>query len=178
MPYQIGRKDSTICQGAEGDVTEPRLPSAEGGLGEIARVFADQLGLTLAEAGAGCMDAAVPSYTDVLAHSYTLIYSYNDIYPPLPHPLPASPAVTLFGAHSVGHVHLENSGYSFATNGSTLDPDLLNAWDDTPAALDNDYYIKLTDKVRPLLHAQLTVQAPLAALLSPPLLLLLLVLLS
>jgi hypothetical protein len=55
VPYQIGRKDSTSCGGAAGTVTEHRLPSPQGGLEEIARVFADQLGLTIAEAGAGCM---------------------------------------------------------------------------------------------------------------------------
>jgi hypothetical protein len=60
------------------------------------------------------------------------------------------PAVTLIGAHSVGHTHLENSGYGFTDLGSSLDPVLLNAWDSTPAALDNGYFIKLTDIVRPL----------------------------
>ncbi|KAJ1410574.1 heme peroxidase, partial [Ochromonadaceae sp. CCMP2298] len=102
VPYQIGRKDSTSCGGAAGTLTEGRLPSAQGGLGEIARVFADQLNLTIAE------------------------------------------AVTLIGAHSVGHTHLNNSGYAF-TDPDTLYPVLLNAWDDTPAVLDNDYFIKLTD---------------------------------
>jgi hypothetical protein len=51
-------------------------------------------------------------------------------------------AVTLLGAHSLGHTHIEVSGYGFHPPPGT-DADLVNAWDNTPAALDNDYYVKL-----------------------------------
>lgn len=53
--------------------------------------------------------------------------------------------VTLLGGHSLGHMHKEVSGYGFTD--ATADPTILNAWDSTPAVLDNDYYIKLTDIV-------------------------------
>jgi hypothetical protein len=55
-------------------------------------------------------------------------------------------AVTLLGAHSLGHTHIATSTYGFR-KANTTDPDLLNAWDNTPAALDNDYYIKLIQLV-------------------------------
>ena len=53
--------------------------------------------------------------------------------------------VTLIGAHSLGHMHIANSGYGFIdpSNGPTL----LNAWDATPAVLDNGFYIELTRNV-------------------------------
>ena len=54
-------------------------------------------------------------------------------------------AVTLLGAHTVGHVHIDNSGYGLID--STADPLLLNAWDDTPAIFDNRYYIFMAFQV-------------------------------
>jgi hypothetical protein len=57
------------------------------------------------------------------------------------------PTVTLLGAHSLGHTHIEVSGYGFHPPPGT-DADLVNAWDNTPAALDNDYYVKLLTMVR------------------------------
>ena len=46
--------------------------------------------------------------------------------------------VTLLGAHTLGHVHLDNSGY-----GLPPDPSLnltSNAFDLTPDVFDNSYY--------------------------------------
>ena len=54
-------------------------------------------------------------------------------------------SVTLLGAHTVGHVHIANSGYGRVD--STADPLLLNAWDDTPNVFDNRYYIFLAFQV-------------------------------
>ena len=103
VAFQYGRRDNVECEGGAG-----RLPSAQGDLAEIRRVFLTQMGLTL-----------------------------ND-------------AVTLLGAHSLGHVHISHSGYGFYNNVSSSDQgftETVNAWDNTPDTLDNDYFIKLTDKV-------------------------------
>ena len=54
-------------------------------------------------------------------------------------------AVTLLGAHSLGHMHIEVSGYGFVDD--RVLPEALNAWDDTPAVLDNDYYVQLLKQV-------------------------------
>jgi hypothetical protein len=51
------------------------------------------------------------------------------------------------GAHSLGHTHIEVSGYGFRTPPGTAATDLTNAWDHTPAVLDNDYYIMLLTQV-------------------------------
>lgn len=59
--------------------------------------------------------------------------------------LSMSDAVTLLGAHTLGHVHLENSGY-----GSTVDPSLnptTNAFDLTPNVFDNSYYQQMVGVV-------------------------------
>ena len=53
--------------------------------------------------------------------------------------------VTLLGGHSLGHTHIANTGYGFVD--PSADPLLLNAFDDTPAVLDNRYYIKLALEV-------------------------------
>ena len=55
-------------------------------------------------------------------------------------------AVTLLGAHSLGHMHIDVSGYGFVDD--RVLPEALNAWDDTPAVLDNDYYVQLLKQVR------------------------------
>ena len=47
-------------------------------------------------------------------------------------------AVTLLGAHSVGHVHFNNTGFGLPDNELTGFAD--NAWDETPDRLDNQYY--------------------------------------
>jgi hypothetical protein len=47
--YQFGRKDNVVCNDGGG-----RLPSAEGDLTEIGRVFLTQMGLTLNDAGTLC----------------------------------------------------------------------------------------------------------------------------
>ena len=54
-------------------------------------------------------------------------------------------SVTLIGAHSLGHVHIANSGYVFIDPSKA--PTVLNAWDATPATLDNGYFIELTRNV-------------------------------
>ena len=59
-------------------------------------------------------------------------------------------AVTLIGAHTIGHTHPEFSGYGVATTPSTVTTttDLQrNAWDTTPQTFDNGYYISLTGAV-------------------------------
>lgn len=55
-------------------------------------------------------------------------------------------ATTLIGAHTVGHMHLSNSGFGV----STSDPKnvLLNAWDGTPNKFDNGYFFDLFNRVR------------------------------
>ena len=47
--------------------------------------------------------------------------------------------VTLLGGHTVGHVHVENSGYGIPQNLFPVS-NLLNAWDPTPNVFDNEYY--------------------------------------
>lgn len=55
--------------------------------------------------------------------------------------LTATDAVTLIGAHTIGHVHTAASGYGSVLAGN---PNLqANAWDTTPSAFDNQYYINL-----------------------------------
>eukprot|EP01034_Spumella_vulgaris_P021863 gene21863-27938_t len=49
-------------------------------------------------------------------------------------------AVVLVGAHSLGHMHPDNSG--FGLSGSCSDG-YLNAWDDTPHIFDNHYHFNL-----------------------------------
>ena len=53
--------------------------------------------------------------------------------------------MTLLGAHSLGHVHIANSGYGFVdpSQGSVN----LNAWDLTPSVLDNGYFIDMIRNV-------------------------------
>lgn len=46
VAYQYGRRDNVECEGGAG-----RLPSAQGDLSEISRVFVTQMGLTLNDAG-------------------------------------------------------------------------------------------------------------------------------
>jgi len=47
-------------------------------------------------------------------------------------------AVTLMGAHTLGHVHTQFSGYGF--NVTAASPAVVNAWDNTPTVFDNQYY--------------------------------------
>jgi hypothetical protein len=56
--------------------------------------------------------------------------------------------VVLQGSHSVGHVHQNVSGYFLENPGTfePLDPSkdvTVNAWDTTPAVLDNNYFISM-----------------------------------
>ena len=48
--------------------------------------------------------------------------------------------VTLIGAHTLGHVHTENSGYGLPNAAANI---LTNAWDSTPTVFDNQYYKSL-----------------------------------
>jgi len=56
--------------------------------------------------------------------------------------------VVLQGSHSVGHVHQNVSGYFLENSGTytPIDPSTdvtVNAWDTTPAVLDNNYFISM-----------------------------------
>lgn len=46
LTFQYGRRDNVHCEGGAG-----RLPSAQGGLEELQRIFVDQMGLTMSDAG-------------------------------------------------------------------------------------------------------------------------------
>ncbi|OYX40887.1 hypothetical protein B7Y94_05975 [Candidatus Saccharibacteria bacterium 32-49-12] len=46
LTFQYGRRDNIECEAGEG-----RLPNAEGGLAELQRVFVNQMGLTMDDAG-------------------------------------------------------------------------------------------------------------------------------
>ena len=56
--------------------------------------------------------------------------------------------VLLLGAHTLGHVHVDISGYGFVTNNSSnVDVLTANAWDNTPDVFDNRYYTITVNKV-------------------------------
>ena len=56
--------------------------------------------------------------------------------------------VTLLGAHTLGHVHKEFSGYDGHPNDPKVNTDVtVNAWDSTPDVFDNDYFVKV--RLRP-----------------------------
>ena len=48
--------------------------------------------------------------------------------------------VTLIGAHTLGHVHTQYSGYGLPRANTSI---LINAWDSTPTVFDNQYYKSL-----------------------------------
>eukprot|EP01034_Spumella_vulgaris_P027815 gene27815-34594_t len=55
-------------------------------------------------------------------------------------------ALTLSGAHTLGHVHIANSGYGFLASEVVSDKSnstTLNAWDATPNQFDNDYFVSM-----------------------------------
>ena len=56
-------------------------------------------------------------------------------------------AVTLIGAHSIGHVHVKHSGFGISTTSNPHDASalLVNAWDSTPHLLDNKYFQNMID---------------------------------
>ena len=62
--------------------------------------------------------------------------------------------VLLTGAHTLGHVNPENSGYDGhpgfvpSQQPTSLDPNTVNAWDLSPTVFDNDYYFQMRDIVR------------------------------
>eukprot|EP01037_Dinobryon_pediforme_P041043 gene41043-50545_t len=51
--------------------------------------------------------------------------------------------VTLFGGHTIGHVHFQNSGYGVTPDSPNLQP---NAWDSTPHQFDSQYYSSIIDQ--------------------------------
>ena len=56
--------------------------------------------------------------------------------------------VVLSGAHSVGHVHTQFSGFGFNDNFATLEVNPLNnAWDESPWLFDNVYFDSLAGEV-------------------------------
>jgi hypothetical protein len=56
--------------------------------------------------------------------------------------------VTLLGAHSLGHVHVDNSGFGFKVEVNGPENLANNSWDSTPLVLDNKYYVDTINKVR------------------------------
>jgi len=52
--------------------------------------------------------------------------------------------VTVIGAHTLGHVHLQNSGYSVERFPKSI---TVNAWDSSPAKFDNLYFQNLIGNV-------------------------------
>jgi len=52
--------------------------------------------------------------------------------------------VTLNGAHTLGHVHLQNSGYSVERFPKSI---TVNAWDSSPTKFDNLYFQNLIGNV-------------------------------
>ena len=59
-------------------------------------------------------------------------------------------AVTLMGAHTLGHTDLKFSGYAFATTpvtAYTIQDLQRNAWDTTPQTFDNEYYRSMVEVV-------------------------------
>ncbi len=62
----------------------------------------------------------------------------------------SSLSVTLSGAHTLGHVHIENSGYGFPPGyivSVNANDTTYNAWDASPNVFDNGYYISMFNKV-------------------------------
>jgi hypothetical protein len=56
--------------------------------------------------------------------------------------------VVLTGAHTVGHVHTEHSGFgTVATLAELINSPHANAWDETSNLFDNEYFISLVGEV-------------------------------
>jgi len=56
-------------------------------------------------------------------------------------------SVALLGAHTLGHVHIANSGFGqLASDFPNAPADAINAWDNTPSQFDNHYYQNLAGK--------------------------------
>lgn len=51
--------------------------------------------------------------------------------------------MTLSGAHTVGKVHIVNSGFGISTNSISN-----NAWDNSPSHFDNNYFEDMIGKVK------------------------------
>ncbi len=125
IKYQYGRKDADQCNtGASG-----RLPFPQRGMEELKRVFVDQMGLTLDEAGISYFFACF----------FHLFFYCSMLFL----------AVALMGGHTLGHVQINRSGFGFEGD---LSNGRRNAWDDTPATFDNHYFVNLKEEVRCLSH--------------------------
>ena len=62
-------------------------------------------------------------------------------------------ATVLLGAHTVGHVHPQFSGYGSVDDIQFLSANYAdNAWDETPAVFDNQYYKSLLFEVSQSFH--------------------------
>ena len=62
-------------------------------------------------------------------------------------------AVALFGGHSVGHVHIEFSGFGYQdSEAERRASPTINAWDESPGDFDNEYFESLIQE--PWLNAQ------------------------
>ena len=84
------------------------------------------------EAGAGRLPAHQPGLTE-----FTRVFK-NQMGMTL------RDGVTLSGAHSVGHVHTQFSGFGHADSLKTLETfNTINSWDETPWMFDNIYYDSL-----------------------------------
>lgn len=116
IAYQFGRKDNAQC-----DAGANRLPNAQLGEDMFQQVFVNQMGLTLNDAG------------NYIPHPIYRVRRFTFLF--------VHATVTLLGAHTLGHVHTDVSGYGVPVGRNARPDD--NAWDSSPASFDNRYYQNL-----------------------------------